>query len=418
MGKKRVVPLSNAAHSEINGDVDSSEELAPAELTQQEHSIMEAARAMEERAVDQATKEEVKKTFEDLARFFAGKASGSNYIRRTKTQFRERRLSNGLDMKVREKGDGDNGAFSERMKKLWGDVGAFRNGTGTSRYKPIDGMYMIIKPVVEEVKICDGPAPIDVFFKYSAYYKVHRICFSLVLLLGWSPLISPIVWMDITATDKIFFNSTNKSGLSPALKMFSRIVFTIFLAAWSFFLTNSTLQINPSMRRFQWDNMKWTIVATLGINSVYTIAAGTIFPHRVHLLYLYMRMVSLAFLVYSDSHVANQKLRCAPEHFGEDYGGSGNKGNLIRKMALVGLLFLLTDFFRHSLILYETPIVSVISLNVPNPITGNDLGITNEMIMTSTYYTGMIFAAKSLHAMSNTSQLKTTSNTKFIITSK
>ena len=47
-------------------------------------------------------------------------------VRRMKTRFREKRLSSGLAIMVREKDDGASGAFSERMKKLWGDVGAFR----------------------------------------------------------------------------------------------------------------------------------------------------------------------------------------------------------------------------------------------------------------------------------------------------
>ena len=31
-------------------------------------------------------------------------------------------------------------------------------------YKPIDGMYMVVKPVVEEVKIHDGPVLNDALF--------------------------------------------------------------------------------------------------------------------------------------------------------------------------------------------------------------------------------------------------------------
>ena len=148
------------------------------------------------------------------------------------------------------------------------------------RYKPIDGMYMVVKPVVEEVKdtIHDGQMAVlsDALFKYGAYNKFFITCLLISILFGWSFMFSPIVWMDITATDKIFFNSTNstEAGLPPGLKSFSQVVFTI-LVALSIVFTNTLLMLNRSMRQFQWNNMKWTIMATLGINGVYTIAAGT-----------------------------------------------------------------------------------------------------------------------------------------------
>ena len=342
-------------------------------------------------------------------------------VRRMKTTFRERRLSSGLEMMVREKDDGASGAFSERMKKLWGDAGAFRhivNGEPDVRYKPIDGMYMVVKPVVEEVKIHDGPVLSDALFKYGAYFKFHITCFLTCILFGWSLIVSPIVWMDITATDKIFFNSTNSTEAgTPGLKTFSQVVFTIYLVAFSVIFTNNLLMLNRSMRQFQWNNMKWTIMATLGINGVYTIAAGTMLPHATHLLYLYVRLVALAVIVYFDSVLAYAKLRLTPELFAKRYGGSGKKGLFSTIFALIGILSLLTDFWRHSLIIYETPVASVLSLNIRNPVTGNILGFTNEMVMTSTYYTGMLFAAKAIKSMSNTSQLQNGIQ-KFIITNK
>ena len=177
-------------------------------------------------------------------------------VRRMKTTFRERRLSSGLAIMVREKDDGESGAFSERMKNLWGDAGAFRqtlNGEPDIRYKPIDGMYMVVKPVVEEVKIHDGPVLIDALFKYGTYRKFHVTCLFTGILFGWSFMFSPIVWMDITATDKIFFNSTNstEAGLPPGLKSFSQVVFTVFLVAASIVFTNDLLMLNRSMRQFQ-----------------------------------------------------------------------------------------------------------------------------------------------------------------------
>ena len=305
------------------------------------------------------------------------------------------------------------------MKK---HVGAFRqtlNGEPDARYKPIDGMYMVVKPVVEEVEFTTAQC---LTMRYSSMVLITSFftCLLTCILFGWSFIFSPIVWMDITATDKIFFNSTNSTdaGLPPGLKTFSQVVFTIYLVAASIAFTICLLMLNRSMRQFQWNNMKWTIMATLGKWRVHNRGGDDAAARATHLLYLYVRLVELAFVVYFDSALAYLKLRLTPEKFAKDWGGSGRKGSMTTIMALLGILFLLADFWRHSLIIYETPVASVLSLNIRNPVTGNILGFTNQMVMTSTYYTGMLFMAKAIKSMSNTSQLQTASTTNGIITNK
>ena len=64
-------------------------------------------------------------------------------------------------------------------------------GSPDVRYKPIDGMYMVVKPVVEEVKIHDGPVLIDALFKYGTYHKFHDTCFFTFILFGWSFFLFP-----------------------------------------------------------------------------------------------------------------------------------------------------------------------------------------------------------------------------------
>ena len=294
---------------------------------------------------------------------------------------------------------------------------SFRDGKPAFRFKPLEDLYILIKPEVDEAKIRDGPHASDMLFKYCAYNYFHMMCLLLSALLAFTLLLSPIVWMDITDTDANFFNQTNAtSGIPSSLKSFSSVSFLTFLIPASIAWTNTITMINPSMRRLQWDTMKFRIMLTLGLNVVYTVASATMFPHVVHGLYLYCRMAALVVCVF-DSVLAHMKLRLTPEKFGELYGGSGKNGFFLTIAAVGGVLFILQDMFRHYVVAFVTDNASIVSLDVRNPLNGNMFEITNRQLMDGTYFTCTIFFAQSFHAMATSSKLKTASVTQFLMTS-
>ena len=45
---------------------------------------------------------------------------------------------------------------------------------------------------------------------------------------------------------------------------------------------------------------------------------------------------------------------------------------------------------------------SILSLNIPNPVTANYLGFTNKIVTTSMYYTRIVFWAKAAYALLKT----------------
>ena len=361
-------------------------------------------------------------TFDDVLEYHKRHNSkqGSHHMQKS---FRKKTLSSGLEMMVRQLNENE-GAFSERYSEHTRDLGAYvhtsmRDGKPVLRYRPAEGLYMVVKPVVDEVKIHDGPVPIDMLFKYALYFKFYLFSFGMVIFSFFSLLLSPVVWMDVTGTDANFFNQTNgTSGPSSGLKSFSWASFMIFLVCAGILFTNWLLMLNPSMRRLQWDTMKWRIMATLGLNSAYTIASASMFPHVMHLVYLYFRTVGLIWCVYYDSFVAFLKLRMTPEKFVEQVGGSGKKGWVTTLASFVTGCVILQDMFRHYLIMFVTDNASIVSFNVRNPLNGNTFEITNKHLVDATYFTCMLFFAQSMHAFFNTSQLKTTCNTKFFITNK
>ena len=112
------------------------------------------------------------------------------------------------------------------------------------------------------------------------------------------------------------------------------------------------------------------------------------------------------------------KLRLTPEKFGELYGGSGKNGFFLTIAAVGGVLFILQDMFRHYVVAFVTDNASIVSLDVRNPLNGNMFEITNKQLMHATYFTCMLFFAQSFYSMTTSSQLKTASNTKFLVTSK
>ena len=214
------------------------------------------------------------------------------------------RLSSGLELTLRERRKDGEGAFFDRYEKQTRDMGAYfhkgiKDGKPSIRYKPADDLYMVIKPEVDAAKIHDGPNASDILFKHGAYYHFFMACVALSALLAFTLLLSPIVWMDITGTDVNFFNQTNAtSGISSSIKSFTSVSFITFLVPASIAWTNALIMLNPSMRRLQWDTMKWRIMVTLGLNGAYTVASATMFPHIVHGLYLYCRMTALGVCIF------------------------------------------------------------------------------------------------------------------------
>ena len=75
------------------------------------------------------------------------------------------------------------------------------------RYVHTPGLYFSLKPEIEDVTIYDSVCLIDYLFKFKVYFNLHFISLVISVLLGFSIFFSPIVWMDVTGTDIIFFGN-------------------------------------------------------------------------------------------------------------------------------------------------------------------------------------------------------------------
>ena len=84
---------------------------------EQDEDKSDSARTRKDEAIEEILKamDDLGLTFDDILNYCERKCEK---VRRVKTKFRERRLSSGLEMMVREKDDGVNGVFSEWMEKL------------------------------------------------------------------------------------------------------------------------------------------------------------------------------------------------------------------------------------------------------------------------------------------------------------
>ena len=169
----------------------------------------------------------------------------------------EKRLSNGLIVKKRER-DRENETFKERFNELVdvqdGFTYAFHPTMNVNdpnmkeegwRVVHTNGFYFSMKPEFEDVNIYDSKCAIDYLFKFKLYYYIHMVAFLLGnIVLGFALLFSPIVWMDNTRTDIIFFgNETSSPPLSSGLVAFSTITFLMWCAANAFGYTNACAHV-------------------------------------------------------------------------------------------------------------------------------------------------------------------------------
>ena len=156
------------------------------------------------------------------------------------------------------------------------------------------------------------------------------------------------------------------------------------------------------------------ISANMASNFVYTAAAMSVFPNAVHITYLIMRFVYVSSCLFSDSTRAYNRLRYTPEKFVAAYGGSGKRGIMTFVFAILGSFGMLTDVFRHYLVLFLTDNVTLISFDIVNPFNGNRFQLTNVQLMDVSYFTAMVFVVQAIYTSSNTKTLKTTSQAKFV----
>ena len=75
------------------------------------------------------------------------------------------------------------------------------------------------------------------------------------------------------------------------------------------------------------------------------------------------------------------------------------------RIALGGILYLLTDAFRHYVIMFVADDVSLVTFNVTNPFNGNKMALTNKRLSSITYVNGMIFAAIAMKAVLELSKM-------------
>jgi len=227
----------------------------------------------------------------------------------------------------------------------------------TSRYVPVQGLSFKLKPEIDEATIYDSAAPSDCFCRFSFVAALHTYAMFIgTPLSAIAVLLSPVVWMDATGADTIFWNTTafntttlldSKHTMSPGLVSFATLIFIIWNIMVSFAWTGACLMVNRSMLQLQWETSKYRFILTIGINLVYTLSAGSLFPGFVHALYLWARTAGLIFVCLLDSNYAFNKLRYRPQIFFQLYGGNGKSGCLSKASSVLGLIYLLCDVFRH-----------------------------------------------------------------------
>ena len=367
-----------------------------------------------------------------LSRFVNDKSAG---VKRSKTKFRERRVSSGLILQERVKND-DNTAYEERYKRLTNNDTQYRyeiaKGQFSERYKPTPGLYFVIKPEIEEVKVYDSTAPIDYLFQFKPYFALHilvSIIFSLSGIFAALPLF-PLVWMEATGTTDMFLgdetaiNGTNQtnatlpsSTLSSGLVTYANVGFIVCCISACIVCLNSVLCINLSALRLQWATTKIRLSCVFVVNLVYTVSAISIFPNTIHIAYMIFRTLAMFVNLSNDAHIAYMKLRFLPKEFEKAVGSSKKNGWLALLVLACFIFVIINDVFRHYVILFATEEHSIISFDIVNPFNGNIFGISNKQVMDATYFTGTVFWAQIVFSTLFHGAHKTTSQTKFIMKS-
>ena len=120
-----------------------------------------------------------------------------------------------------------------------------------------------------------------------------------------------------------------------------------------------------------------------------------------NILFMYMRFVMMVNWVFFDSQVAYLCLRKNPGDKLDDGKQISPPVvihichiNIIFFLGFLGLLFIFVDIARHILTVFLSENVSIITLDLTNPATGNSLELTNKQVADATYFSAMIFFAK------------------------
>ena len=132
--------------------------------------------------------------------------------------FRERRLSSHLVLRVRS-AKSKNGKFLERYNRLVPD----EDKNQLFRTDHTDGLYFVLKPVVDEIRIYDGPTIGDYIDNNIPLLRMlHKFTIHILLLkLGlFFLLLCPFAFMRMTDTTRILFGNytklrVNSSDIDP-----------------------------------------------------------------------------------------------------------------------------------------------------------------------------------------------------------
>ena len=195
---------------------------------------------------------EYRKLWERLALHYQGKFTNFNIAETT-----------GLNIRSAVR-DEKNTDFEHRWERLVDDndgMWKIRKEEG-QRYKHTEGLFFVISPEVEQVKIFDCVCAIDYLYRFKSYFRLVMLCATAgnVLTVVAVPL-SPLVWLHVTDMDTMLFvgNETSlgndtllngngttspRSPLPSGLLSFSTIVLNMLCACASFVFAN--LASSPS----------------------------------------------------------------------------------------------------------------------------------------------------------------------------
>ena len=234
-----------------------------------------------------------------------------------------------MDLYFKRVKNDDNTAYEERYKRLTNNNTQYRyevaKGQFSERYRPTPGLYFVIKPEIEEVKVYDSTAPIDYLFQFKPYFALHilaSIIFSLSGIFAALPLF-PLVWMEATGTTDMFLgdetaiNGTNQtnatlpsSTLSSALITYANVGFIVCcISAHSGSKFSAMHKLICAAIAMGDDKVRLSCVFV--VNLVYTISAISIFQTQFTL-HMIFRTLTMFQGLSSDAHIAYLKLRFRP----------------------------------------------------------------------------------------------------------
>ncbi len=303
---------------------------------------------------------------------------------------------------------------------------------GGTALRPRPGHFLVLRPMLGEVKIFDGTTLKDLIGNVGEDNGQPSFVFKILNVLAWFwsipvmllmtpllPFYGPFAMLSLTGASRPLFdenyaltrtfnvsgnNTTGTHTLDIAASVWEPpwgaaldstcIVLLVILCAGIIYgIMYASMEIHPAVWRLTMEESKIQVGVALGLSVVYAASAGSLLPNALHVLWLVLRCLLVWFMVVLDSISVAKKLRQSAKAHAKQIGTEGKKGYFSILLCLLCVSFFTVDVFRHWLVLFVSDRVEMIQFGLQNPITGNNFAFSNHQLADACFFTNMIMSA-------------------------